>query len=189
MSRTGKAPVDIPDKVEATLSDLPSGSQCVKVKGPKGELELTTRKEVKVSQEEKTLVVTRTSDEKLARSLHGTTRSLIQNMVIGVSAGFTRELDIVGVGYRAQMQGTKLVLQVGHSHPVEIEPPNSDIKIEVEKQVHIKITGTSKQDVGDLAAKIRSTRPPEPYKGKGIKYTDEVIRRKAGKSAGGGAAK
>ncbi len=124
------------------------------------------------------------NDEKLVRSLHGLTRSLLQNMLLGVTEGFKKDLDIIGIGYKAQLQGTKLVLQMGYSHPVEVEPPNKETKIEVDKtQTHITIVGINKQTVGDLAAYIRSVRSPEPYKGKGIKYSDERIRRKVGKSA------
>lgn len=184
MSRVGKNPITIPDKVDVNIIDLPQGGQKVTAKGPKGELQCEVRKEIKTSKQDGKIVLTRTNDEKLTRSLHGTLRALINNMLVGVSKGFTKELDIVGVGYRAQLQGPKLVLQIGYSHPVEIEPKTKDIKIDVEKQTHITITGISKQAVGDLAAEIRSVRPPEPYKGKGIKYSNEFIRRKAGKSAG-----
>lgn len=183
MSRIGKNPVQIPEKVEVTISNSPSG-QTVRVKGPKGELESSFRKEIKITKENNTIVLKRDSNEKLHKSLHGMTRTLIQNMILGVTQGFKKELDIVGVGYRAQLQGNKLILQVGHSHQDEIEPPTKETKIEVDKnQTHITVTGISKQIVGDLAAKIRTVRLPEPYKGKGIKYTNEVIRRKAGKSA------
>ena len=183
MSRIGKSPVNIPEKVEVTITDSPLG-QVVKVKGPKGELETKFRKEIKIAKEDKKIILTRENDEKLVRSLHGLSRSLLQNMILGVTEGFKKELDIIGVGYKAQLQGTKLVLQTGYSHPVEVEPPNKETKIEVDKtQTHITITGISKQTVGDLAAYIRSVRLPEPYKGKGIKYSDERIRRKVGKSA------
>lgn len=183
MSRIGKNPINIPDKVEITITDTLSG-QIVKIKGPKGELESKFRKEIKITREDKKIIFNRENDEKLVRSLHGLTRSLVQNMILGVTEGFKKELDIVGVGYKAQLQGTKLVLQMGYSHPVEVESPNKETKIEVDKtQTHLTITGISKQTVGDLAAYIRSVRFPEPYKGKGIKYSDEKIRRKVGKSA------
>ncbi|MBI3590471.1 MAG: 50S ribosomal protein L6 [Candidatus Melainabacteria bacterium] len=183
MSRIGKNPIQIPEKVEATISDSPSG-QTVKVKGPKGELESIFRKEIKITKEENKIVLKRDSDEKLNKSLHGMTRSLIQNMILGVTQGYKKELDIVGVGYRAQVQNNKLLLQIGYSHPVEVESPTKETKIEVDKnQTRITITGISKQTVGDLAAQIRSVRLPEPYKGKGIKYSDERVRRKVGKSA------
>lgn len=183
MSRIGKNPINIPDKVEVTITDT-TGGQVVKVKGPKGELESKFRKEIKINKEDKKIVLSRENDEKLVRSLHGLSRSLLQNMIIGVTEGFKKDLDIVGVGYKAQLQGVKLVLQMGYSHPVEVEPPNKETKIEVDKtQTHITITGINKQTVGDLAAYIRSVRLPEPYKGKGIKYANERIRRKVGKSA------
>ncbi|OGI09751.1 MAG: 50S ribosomal protein L6 [Candidatus Melainabacteria bacterium RIFCSPLOWO2_02_FULL_35_15] len=183
MSRIGKNPINIPDKVEITITDT-LGGQIVRVKGPKGELESKFRKEIKITKEDKKIIFNRENDEKLVRSLHGLIRSLVQNMILGVTEGFKKELDIVGVGYKAQLQGTKLVLQMGYSHPVEVTPPNKETKIEVDKtQTHLTITGISKQTVGDLAAYIRSVRFPEPYKGKGIKYSDEKIRRKVGKSA------
>ncbi len=183
MSRIGKNPVNIPDKVEVTISETSNG-QIVKVKGPKGELEATFRKEIKFIKQDKNIAVTRESDEKLVRSLHGLSRTLLHNMILGVTEGFKKELDVIGVGYKAQLQGTKLILQTGYSHPVEVEPPNKDTKIEIDKtQTHITIVGINKQTVGDLAAYIRAVRLPEPYKGKGIKYTSERIRRKVGKSA------
>ena len=183
MSRIGKNPITIPDKVEVSITDTLLG-QVVKVKGPKGELEATFRKEIIISSQDGIITLTRKNEEKLVKSLHGLSRTLINNMIIGVTEGFKKELDIVGVGYKAQLQGTKLVLQVGYSHPVEINPPTKETKIEIDKaQTHIVVSGISKQIVGDLAAHIRSIRLPEPYKGKGIKYTNERIRRKAGKSA------
>lgn len=183
MSRIGKNPIEIPDKVDVTVTDTANG-QIVKVKGPKGELESTFKKDIKISKEDKKIVLKRENDEKPTRCSHGTYRTLIQNMILGVTQGFKKELDIVGIGYRAQVQGSKLVLQMGYSHPVEIEPPSKDTKIEVDKnQTRITITGISKQAVGDLSAFIRAVRQPEPYKGKGIKYSDEKIRRKVGKSA------
>ncbi len=183
MSRIGKNPINIPDKVEVIITDSSVG-QVVKIKGPKGELESKFRKEIRITKEDKTINLTRINDEKLVRSLHGLTRSLLHNMILGVTEGFKKDLDIIGVGYKAQLQGAKLVLQMGYSHPVEVEPPNKETKIEVDKtQTHITITGINKQTVGDLAAYIRSVRRPEPYKGKGIKYSDEKIRRKVGKSA------
>ena len=183
MSRIGKNPINIPDKVEVTITDTPGG-QVVKVKGPKGELESKFRKEIKIVKEDKKIVLTRINDEKLVRSLHGLTRSLLHNMILGVTEGFKKDLDIIGVGYKAQLQGTKLVLQMGYSHPVEVMPPNKETKIEIDKtQTHITVSGINKQTVGDLAAYIRAVRLPEPYKGKGIKYSDERIRRKVGKSA------
>ena len=183
MSRIGKNPVQIPEKVEVAISESPFG-QTVKVKGPKGELSSKFRKEIKIKKEDSKIVLERENDEKLVKSLHGLSRTLIYNMIVGVTQGYKKDLDIIGVGYRAQLQGSKLVLQIGYSHQVEIEPPNKETKIEVDKtQTHLSISGICKQTVGALAAKIRNVRLPEPYKGKGIKYTDERIRRKAGKSA------
>ena len=183
MSRIGKSPIQIPEKVDVSITDSPLG-QTVKVKGPMGELESTFRKEIKIVKQDGKIVLTRENDEILSRNLHGMTRTLIYNMILGITKGFKRELDIVGVGYRAQLQGAKLVLQVGYSHPVEVHPPNKETKIEVDKnQTHLTISGISKQTVGDLAAHIRSIKLPEPYKGKGIKYSDEKIRKKVGKSA------
>ena len=183
MSRIGKNPITIPEKVEVAITDTLAG-QVVKVKGPKGELESKFRKEIKITKEDKKITLVRESDEKLVKCLHGMSRSMLYNMILGVTEGFKKELDIVGVGYKAQLQGEKLVLQMGYSHPVEIESPNKETKIEIDKtQTHITITGINKQTVGDLAAYIRSVRQPEPYKGKGIKYSDERIRRKVGKSA------
>ena len=183
MSRIGKNPIQLPEKVEISVAETSSGS-LVKIKGPKGELEFTLRKEIKIKVEGRTVILKRESEEKLIKSLHGTSRTMIQNMVSGVLEGFKKELDIVGIGYKAQMQGPKLILQVGYSHPVEIEPPSKETKIEIDKnQTHITITGINKQIVGDLAASIRAVRAPEPYKGKGIKYSNEKIRKKAGKSA------
>lgn len=184
MSRIGKNPIIIPDKVEVSIEDSSFGGQTVRVKGPKGDLESNFRSEIKILKADGKVVLERKNDEKLVKSLHGLSRTLIQNMIAGVTQGFKKELDIVGVGYRAQVQGTKLILQVGYSHQVEVEPPTKETKIEIDKnQTHITITGISKQIVGDLAAHIRSLKLPEPYKGKGIKYSDEKIRRKVGKSA------
>ena len=183
MSRIGKNPITIPDKVEVIITDTPSG-QIVKVKGPKGELQSKFRNEIKILKQDNKIVLERKNNEKLMKSLHGTTRTLVSNMILGVTEGFKKELDIIGVGYRAQVQGSKLVLQIGYSHPVEIDSPTKETKIEIDKtQTHITITGINKQIVGDLAAYIRAVRSPEPYKGKGIKYSDERIRRKVGKSA------
>ena len=183
MSRIGKKPIQIPDNVEIIVNDSPLG-QTVKDKGLKGELESKFRKEIKIKIEDKKIILERESDEKLVRCLHGMSRTLLQNMILGVTEGFKKELDVVGIGYKAQLEGNKLILQVGYSHPVHVVSPTKETKIEIDKnQTHIIITGISKQIVGDLAAYIRSVRPPEPYKGKGIKYSNETIRRKAGKSA------
>ncbi len=178
MSRIGKRPVTIPGNVKVNII-----GQTVTVEGPKGTLSRTLRPEVSVAIEDGTLFVTRAGDDKDERSLHGLSRTLVANMVEGVTNGFTKSLDLVGVGYRATLQGRKLVLTVGYSHPVEIDPPQGiEIAVEGTNKVHVK--GADKQLVGDIAADIRSVRPPEPYKGKGIKYAGEVVRRKAGKSGG-----
>ncbi len=178
MSRIGKAPIPVPSGVTVDLK----GSE-VSVKGPKGQLHRTLRSEVTIKQEDGKLVVERTSDDRNVRSLHGLSRTLVANMVKGVTDGFTQQLEIIGVGYRAVMEGRKLVMQLGYSHPVEIEPPQG-LEIVVGKGNILTVSGIDKQAVGDLAADIRSRRPPEVYKGKGVKYQGEVIRRKAGKAAG-----
>ena len=184
MSRVGKNPITIPEKVEVTIDNNVSGGQSLLVKGPKGELRSVFRSEILLKKEDGKIFATRNSNEKLVKAIHGTTRTLIQNMIVGVTEGFKKELDIVGVGYRAQLTGNNLVLQVGYSKPVEVTPPSKELKIEVDKNLtHITITGVDKQAVGDFAALVRSVKEPEPYKGKGIKYSGEVIRRKAGKSA------
>ncbi len=176
MSRIGKAPINLPDKVEVTIN-----GNTVTVKGPLGSLTRTFRPEVSIAQEGNTLLVCRRDDSRQARSLHGLSRTLLNNMVLGVSTGFSRRLDIVGVGYRAQVQGNKLVLALGYSHPVEIEAPEG-ISFAVEANTKLEVKGPDKEVVGQIAALIRSKRPPEPYKGKGVKYTEERIRRKAGKA-------
>jgi large subunit ribosomal protein L6 len=177
MSRIGKAPIDVPSNVEVTID----GSH-VTVRGAKGELEQTFHPDMIFELEDETLLVKRPSDSKEHRSLHGLTRALLNNMVVGVSQGFQKRLQIEGVGYRAEMQGAKLVLQVGHSHPVEFEPPEG-ISFEVlDRGKTIVISGNDKQVVGEISAKVRKTRPPEPYKGKGIRYEGEYVRRKAGKA-------
>ncbi len=176
MSRVGRKPVEIPAGVTVTLN-----GNTVTVKGPKGELTRTFHSDIEIKVEDNNVVVNRPSDEKLHRSLHGTTRAIIANMVEGVSKGFERNLELIGVGYRAQKQGKKLVLNVGYSHPVEIEPEEG-IEIEVPANTKISIKGTDKERVGALAANIRDVRPPEPYKGKGIRYEGEQVRRKEGKT-------
>lgn len=178
MSRIGKRPVTVPGNVKVNID-----GQTVTVEGPKGKLVQTLRPEVSVVLEDGVLLVTRAGDDKDERSLHGLSRTLVANMVEGVTNGFTKSLELVGVGYRATLQGKKLVLTVGYSHPVEIDPPAGiEIAVEGTNKVHVK--GADKQLVGDIAADIRSVRKPEPYKGKGIKYQGEVVRRKAGKSGG-----
>ena len=176
MSRIGNAPVTIPGGVDVSI-DGPS----VTVKGPKGELSRTFSDRISFSQEDDTVVVAREADDREARSLHGLSRALLQNMVTGVSDGYVKELTTVGVGYRANLQGKTLELQVGYSHPVHIEQPEG-IEFEVPEQTKIIVRGIDKELVGQVAADIRSVRPPEPYKGKGIRYTDEKVRRKAGKA-------
>lgn len=176
MSRIGKKIIEVPagTKVEVNGNTLT-------VSGPKGKLNRTIRPEISVEMKDNVISVTRSNDNKLDRSLHGLSRTLIANMVEGVTNGFTKSLELIGVGYRCQLQGKKLVIQVGYSHPVEIDPPEG-IEIAVEGNTKVHVKGADKQLVGDLAAKIRAVRKPEPYKGKGIKYSFEKIRRKAGKS-------
>ncbi len=181
MSRIGKMPVEIPQGVEVKIN----GTH-VTAKGPKGTLEQDFHKDININMDDNTLVVTRNNNQKTSRSLHGLTRSLLSNMVVGVSAGFTKELEINGVGYRAAKQGKKLVLTVGYSHPVEMEEIDG-ISIDVPSPNKVIILGPDKQKVGQFAAEVRKKRPPEPYKGKGIKYVDEVIVRKEGKAAKGSA--
>jgi len=176
MSRIGKLPVEIPAGVDVKLN-----GQEVTVKGPKGTLTQVFHPDMIIEREGNEIVIKRPSDLKKHKALHGLTRSLIKNMVVGVTEGYTKTLEINGVGYRAQKQGKKLLLTLGLSHPVEIEEP-AGITIDVPAQNQIIVRGTDKQAVGEIAAKIREKRPPEPYKGKGIKYSDEIILRKEGKT-------
>ena len=177
MSRIGKKPVVIPAGVTVELLD----DNTLQVKGEKGTLVEKFNSKIGISVEAGQVVVSRESDEKEYRSLHGLTRSLIQNMVDGVTKGYVKELEINGVGYRAALQGKTLVLNVGFSHQIDMIPPEG-ITVEVPAQTKIIIKGINKQMVGEFAAKVRSKKPPEPYKGKGIKYVDEVVRRKEGKT-------
>jgi large subunit ribosomal protein L6 len=177
VSRIGKQPIAVPDGVEITIEP-----ELVKVKGPKGELEERVSREIGVAQENGEIVVTRSTDRGEHRALHGLTRSLIANMVEGVTNGFEKRLEIQGVGYRAQLQGSKLVLALGYSHPVEVNAP-AGIDFEVPQPTRITVRGISKQAVGEVAAIIRKQRPPEPYKGKGIRYEGEYVARKVGKRA------
>ena len=177
MSRIGKKPIEVPAGVTVTVD----ANNNVTVKGPKGELSRTFNPAMTISQEENVITVSRPSDEKTHRALHGTTRAVLSNMIEGVSKGFEKSLELIGVGYRAQKQGTKLVLNVGYSHPVEIEP-EAGIEIEVPSNTKVIVKGTNKERVGALAANIRDVRPPEPYKGKGIRYEGEHVRRKEGKT-------
>ena len=180
MSRIGKSPIPIPSGVKVTAAD---GN--VAVKGPKGELKMSHRPEVGVDVGEKEIVVKRLTDEtnREARAFHGLTRALIQNMVIGVTDGYEKKLEINGVGYNCKQEGQKLVFNLGFAHTVSVDIPQG-IDVELKNPTNIAIRGCDKQMVGELAARIRKLRPPEPYKGKGIKYADETIRRKAGKAFG-----
>ena len=176
MSRIGHVPVEIPDKVEITRD----GSE-IKVEGPKGELSETISSRLDIEIDGDEIVITRPTDSKDDKSLHGLARSLVKKMIKGVTEGFTKKLELNGVGYRAVKKGNNLELQVGYSHPVVIEP-QGDIQFEVEDGI-ITVTGIDKQLVGEVASNIKGVRPPEPYNGKGIKYADERIRRKEGKTA------
>jgi large subunit ribosomal protein L6 len=176
MSRIGKRPISIPSKVSVAID-----GQSVLVKGPKGELSRVLPNEVEVSQEGETVVVKRRDESRAARQRHGLSRTLVANMVEGVSQGFQRRLEIIGVGYRAAVQGKNLNLSMGFSHPVQIEPPDG-IQFAVENNTNVTVTGIDKEIVGNTAARIRAVRPPEPYKGKGIRYFGEVVKRKAGKA-------
>jgi large subunit ribosomal protein L6 len=177
MSRIGKQPIPVPDGVEISIEP-----DVVKVKGPKGELEERVSRDIAVAQENGEIVVTRSTNRGEHRALHGLTRSLIANMVEGVTNGYEKRLEIQGVGYRAQLQGSKLVLALGYSHPVELNAP-AGIDFEVPQPTRIVVRGISKQAVGEVAAIIRKQRPPEPYKGKGIRYEGEYVARKVGKRA------
>jgi large subunit ribosomal protein L6 len=180
MSRIGKRPITVPAKVQVAID----GTKVV-VKGPKGELSRVLPVNVTISQEGETLLVTRRDETRTSRQLHGLSRTLVANMVEGVSQGFQRRLEIQGVGYRAQVQGRNLVLNMGYSHQVQIEPPEG-IQFAVEGTTNVIVSGYDKEIVGNTAAKVRAVRPPEPYKGKGIRYAGEVVRRKAGKTGKGG---
>ncbi len=181
MSRIGRMPIAIPADVKVTIDN----SNFVSVKGPKGELTRAIHKDMILTLEDSVLVVTRPSDEKEHRSLHGLTRTLLSNMVEGVTKGFTKTLEIVGVGFRAAKVNNKLALTLGFSHPLEVEAPVG-MGIDVPAPNRIVISGINKEDVGALAAKIRKYREPEPYKGKGVRYEGEVVRRKVGKAGGKG---
>ena len=177
MSRIGRMPITVPAGVTVNVAD----GNVVTVKGPKGELTRALRAEMIINQEGSTITVERPSDDKLHRSLHGLTRTLLNNMIVGVTDGFKKELDVNGVGYRVAKEGKNLVMNLGFSHQV-IVPEIEGITIDVPSPNKIVISGCDKQVVGQFAAEVREKRPPEPYKGKGIKYTDEVIRRKVGKT-------
>ena len=176
MSRIGKQPVPIPKAVNVTID-----GQSITVKGPKGELSREMPPEIKFEQENEAVVVTRRNESRKARQRHGLVRTLIANMVEGVSNGYQKKLEIQGVGYRASLQGQKLVMALGYSHPVEFEPPEG-IQFAVEGNTTVTVSGIDKAVVGNTAATVRAARPPEPYKGKGVRYAGEQIRRKAGKA-------
>ncbi len=177
MSRIGRMPINVPKDVDVEIAGC-----SLKVKGPKGELQRTFHPSMKITVDKGVIEVTRETDNRFDRSLHGMTRALINNMVVGVSSGFEKVLEVNGVGYRAEIQGENLVLFVGYSHPVVMEPP-AGVSFEADmKTRQVKVLGYDKEVVGQIAADIRKVRPPEPYQGKGIKYLDEKIRRKAGKT-------
>ena len=178
MSRIGKAPIPVPSGVTVVIKNNE-----VKVKGPKGELVRTFRPEIGIVMTNNIIEVKRVDESRMARALHGLSRTLLANMVTGVSTGFERNLEILGVGYKAAVEGKKLIMQLGYSHPVEIEP-GKDLAVAVTANTKITVSGIDKQAVGELSALIRSKRPPEVYKGKGVKYAGEYIRRKVGKAAG-----
>ena len=176
MSRIGKMPITVPEGVEVTIND-----HHITVKGPKGTLERDIHKNMQIEMKDNVITITRPDDEPINRSLHGLTRTLINNMIHGVKEEYTRELQVNGVGYRAQKQGNKLVLTLGYSHPVEMEAPEG-ITFDVPNPNTIIVKGIDKELVGQTAAVVRTKRPPEVYRGKGIKYAEEVIRRKEGKA-------
>ena len=176
MSRIGRLPIPVPSGV-----DVASDGRRVTVTGPKGTLSRDLPPVISVAREGDEVVVTRPTEDKLHKSLHGLTRTLVSNMVVGVTTGYRKGLEIVGVGYRAQKVGEKLQLSLGYSHPVEIEPPNG-ISFEVENPTKLAVVGIDKELVGEVAARVRATRKPEPYKGKGVRYAGERVRRKAGKA-------
>jgi large subunit ribosomal protein L6 len=176
MSRIGRLPITVPAGVTVTVD-----GQAVNVKGPKGELSLTVKAPIEVALEDGTLTVTRPDDERASRSLHGLTRTLISNQIIGVTEGYSKGLEIVGTGYRVQSKGNSLEFALGYSHSITFDPP-AGISFEVEGNTKVTVRGIDKQAVGEVAANIRKLRKPEPYKGKGVRYAGEVVRRKAGKS-------
>lgn len=176
MSRIGKLPIEIPQGVEVAID-----GQVVTAKGPLGTETVTVRESIEVKKEDNTIVLSRRNEERETRSLHGLSRTLVANAINGVKTGFEKKLELQGVGYRAAMQGTTLNLQLGYSHPVNVEPPKG-ITITVEQNTSITIKGSNKQTVGDVAAAIRAKRPPEVYKGKGVRYEGEYVRKKAGKA-------
>ena len=176
MSRIGRLPITLPSSVDVTID----GRQLT-VKGPKGTLSRVLHPDMTVTREDATIVVTRPTEQKTHKQLHGLTRTLVNNMVVGVTDGYRKGLEITGVGYRAALNGKKLTLNLGYSHPIEIDPPEG-ISFEVENPTRLSVVGIDKELVGQIAAKVRSTRKPEPYKGKGVRYAGEQVRRKAGKA-------
>jgi len=176
VSRIGRKPISLPPGVEIKIED-----NIITVKGPKGVLSQAIPEDITINQQESELLVTRPSDAKRHRAMHGLARALVANMVTGVTTGFEKKLEMVGVGYRAQLQGSKLVINIGFSHPVEVDPPQG-IEFEVPAVTKITVKGIDKQLVGNTAADIRAIRKPEPYKGKGLRYENEAVRRKAGKT-------
>jgi large subunit ribosomal protein L6 len=176
MSRIGRLPITVPSGVDVTID-----GRNVTVTGPKGSLSRSLHPDMTVSREDGTIVVTRPTEQKTHKQLHGLTRTLINNMVIGVSDGYRKGLEITGVGYRAALNGRKLQLNLGYSHPIEIDPPEG-ISFEVESPTRLAVVGIDKELVGQIAATVRATRKPEPYKGKGVRYAGEQVRRKAGKA-------
>ena len=176
MSRIGRLPITVPSGVDVTID-----GRNLTVKGPKGSLSRALHPDMTVSREEGTLVVTRPTEQKMHKQLHGLTRTLVNNMVVGVTDGYRKGLEITGVGYRAALNGKKLTLNLGYSHPIEIDPPEG-ITFEVENPTRLAVIGIDKELVGQIAAKVRATRKPEPYKGKGVRYAGERVLRKAGKA-------
>ena len=176
MSRIGRLPIAVPNGVDVTID-----GRMVTVKGPRGQLSRELHPDMSVDREDGNLVVTRPTEQKHHKQLHGLTRTLVNNMVVGVTTGYRKGLEITGVGYRAVLVGRRLQLSLGYSHPVEIEPPEG-ISFELENPTRVAVVGIDKELVGQMAARVRSTRKPEPYKGKGVKYAGERIRRKAGKA-------
>jgi len=176
MSRIGRLPITVPSGVDVTID-----GRTVTVTGPKGSLSRALHPDMTLSREDGTLVVTRPTEQKTHKQLHGLTRTLVNNMVVGVTDGYRKGLEITGVGYRAALNGRKLTLNLGYSHPIEIDPPEG-ITFEVENPTRLAVVGIDKELVGQIAAKVRQTRKPEPYKGKGVRYSGEYIRRKAGKA-------
>ena len=176
MSRIGRLPVSVPSGVDVTLD-----GRAVTVKGPKGQLSRELHPDMRVAREDGSIVVSRPTEQKTHKQLHGLTRTLVNNMVVGVTDGYRKGLEITGVGYRAVKVGEKLQLSLGYSHPIEIDPPEG-IAFEVENPTRLAVVGIDKELVGQIAAQVRATRKPEPYKGKGVRYAGEYIRRKAGKA-------